>query len=170
MAVSRDTDLQKTEYSERNDSGSPSSYGDMLRDPYEDTIYYRDIEQIADLDVYHFGSVERKKGEDDFSDLDSPALDPEDLDDLEQRIISAGFEAIGDDMPDHVYLDSMQTDDFGSGTNDHGAIEESDTVPDEGTQIAGAEHEEKASPEGMADEHVRGDELCHAARRSTSCP
>ena len=62
MAVSRDTDPQKTEYSERNDSGSPSSYGDMLRDPYDDTIYYRDIEQIADLDVYHFGSVERKKG------------------------------------------------------------------------------------------------------------
>ena len=151
MAVSRDTDLQKTEYSERNDSGSPSSYGDMLRDPYEDTIYYRDIEQIADLDVYHFGSVERKKGEDDFSDLDSPALDPEDLDDLEQRIISAGFEAIGEDMPDDGYRGSMQTDDFGSGTDEHGAIEESETVPDEGTQVIGAEHEEKASPEGMAD-------------------
>ena len=151
MAVSRDTEFQKTEYSERNDSGSPSSYGEILRDPYDDSIYYRDIEQIADLDVYHFGSVERKKGEEDFSDLDTSAFDPEDLDDLEQRIISAGFEAIGDDMPDHVYNSAMQDDDSGSSSSESGAQEQTEGIPDESAQASDGTHDEKASPEGAAD-------------------
>ncbi len=156
MAVSRDTDLQKTEYSIRNDGNrtreaagrnpaDKQTFLSSVPNDTDDSMYYRDIEQIADLDIYHFGNVEKTRIEEDFSEPDSYDVDSEDFEDLEQKIISAGLNAIKDDMPSYDIAERKETEkEEEAEAKDAGSGEREETV------IVSAEMQEDV-PEGAYD-------------------
>ena len=98
MAGSKETDLQNNEYTVRNGRSSSPVYSGTPDNELTDNLYYRDIEHIADLDVYHFGSIERGTENEDYSDLVPMDDDLDDLVDLEQKIISAGLDEMESDL------------------------------------------------------------------------
>lgn len=126
MAGSKDTDLQNNEYMVRNGRNNTPAYSGAPENELTDNLYYRDIEHIADLDVYHFGNIEKGTEDEDYSDLVSMDDELDDLDDLEQRIISAGLDELGNAMreePDEPDSESEETTVVQEGLSEQSADE-----------------------------------------------
>ncbi|MDO4804856.1 MAG: DUF4011 domain-containing protein [Lachnospiraceae bacterium] len=95
MAGSLDKDTLKTEYGERD--GRIAGGARSAENVFSDSSYYQDIEQLADLDISHFGNIEKKADFEDFQDLEEEMDDPDGLERLEAKIILEGLRVLQED-------------------------------------------------------------------------